>query len=354
MPALVAGGKAHAQFAPSHTTEYLDTRREDELRHRTLARMLMTLGMDPTDNAPVVTGTSTTFNMPVRPFEPQPRKPRKFAPDNYDAHRYTPSPRRLPAVVQVNREIGIAAAGIWSNYKEKPLHDPAGTGYDRETGWTTGFQVDASTMFDLYEVGNIFIALHFAYGDGSTGYHGSASSPTEPGLISPYNTSSQRMTTDSRLELGKGIMVSDRFLITPALQGGYRTWNRHIDGSDEVSSLSEDYGTFLAGIVVRLDYALTRDFVLRGRLGWAELVGTRMDARDVNGTFHLRNRPEWDAALDFDYRVSGGLHLTGGVQYTYFSFGRSQAVAQYGGYSLYEPSSWTNGVTMHAGVAYGF
>nr|WP_242012079.1 hypothetical protein [Acetobacter oeni] len=355
---MTVGSKAHAQFAPAHTSNYLDTRRDSELRHQTLARMLMTIGMNPEDNAPVVTDTSPVLNMPVRPFEPRPRRPRVHGDDSnaYGLHRSAnpyQSGRRLPAVVQVNREIGLSVTGNWSNYKEKAPYEGADTGYDRETGWTPGLQFDASSMFDLYEVEHIFLALHFNYGDSDVAYHGSAYMPGIAG-VSPYNTSSHRMTTDSRIEIGKGFMVTDRFLLTPAIQAGYRTWNRDIKGFDGVSSSSEDYGSFLAGIVVHLDYAISNAFVLRGRLGWAELVGNHMDADGIDGTFHLRSRPEWDAALDFDYRISSSLHWIGGVQYTYFSFGRSQVLSQHDGLSYIEPSSWTNGVTMHTGLAYGF
>lgn len=162
------------------------------------------------------------------------------------------------------------------------------------------------------------------------------------------------MTTDSRIEVGKGFMVDNRFMITPTIVGGYWSWNRDIQSAGGVPKSSEAYGGFLAGIQVRLDYAITDALVLRGRLAWTERLASRMDAAGTMGTFHLRPRPEWTAALDFDYRIARSLHLIGGAQYTYYSFGRSQPVDQRNGFYALEPSSWTNGVTLHSGIAYGF
>ncbi|NHO54161.1 hypothetical protein GOB87_09370 [Acetobacter estunensis] len=359
LSALTANGRAHAQFAPTHTGTYLDSRRNAEIRHRTLARMLMTLGMDPDEVATSSTDTSNDVlpQMPVRRFEEDdslsrvPRRRKNHAPDEWRPTPYHSKARGELAVVQVNREIGLSATGSWTNYKEKPLWEGPETGYDRETGWAPGFQFDASTMFDLYEVQHILLAGHVAFSDGNVGYHGSASNGWQ---TLPYRNSSNRETIDARIELGKGLMVTDRFMITPAIMGGYWSWGRNVKGSQGVSSSSEDYAGFVAGIVVHLDYAVTDAFVVRGRLCWDERLGSHMDAAGVKGTFRLRPRPEWIAALDFDYRLSRSLHFISGVQYSYYSFGRSQSVAQHGGYSLYEPSSWTNGMTLHAGIAYAF
>ncbi|WP_338421330.1 hypothetical protein [Acetobacter conturbans] len=360
MTALTASQKAHAQFAPAHSDTYLDSRRDSELHHQTLARMLMTIGMNPDEAPPLDTVTPSAYQMPTRPFareETPPRKPHRPLPNlpHYNPAGSYEAPRRIPAVVQVNREIGLSMTGAWSNYKEKPLWAGPSTGYDRETGWVPGFQFDASDMFDMYEIDHVFLALHFALGDGNVGYNGSIWNLA--GGIAPYKTSSHRLTTDSRIEIGKGFMVNNSFMITPTIVGGYWSWNRDIKGGEGVASSSEAYGGFLAGIMVHLDYAITDAFVLRGQLGWTELLGSRMDAAGTNGTFHLRPRPEWSAALDFDYRISHSIHLIAGVRYAYYSFGRSQSQLQHDGpfpYSLYEPSSWTNGVTMHTGLAYAF
>ncbi|MFT8718926.1 hypothetical protein [Acetobacter sp.] len=356
--AMTVGQKAHAQFAPEHSDSYLDSRRDSELRHQTLARMLMTIGMNGDESVPTETVTPSSYQMPTRPFpqEHPPRKQHHFMPDiPMDRGSYSPS-RRIPAVVQVNREIGLSVTGGLTNYKEKMPLQWGPTGYDRETGWVPGFQFDVADMFDLYEIDHVFLAAHFALGDGTVGYNGSTWNRL--GEIAPYKTSSHRFTTDSSIEIGKGLPVTDRFMITPTIVGGYWSWNRDIEGRDGVRSSSEAYGGFKAGITVRLDYAVSDAFVLRGRLGWTELLGSRMDAAGTNGTFHLRPRPEWTAALDFDYRISHSIHFIAGVQYVYYSFGRSQPIFQMGGANaglfIMEPSSWTSGVTMHSGLAYAF
>lgn len=359
MAALSSTRQAHAQFAPEHSASYLDSRRDSELRHQTLSRMLMTMNMDPGDEGVVDTSPLTQYRMPTHRFEPEeglqhpPRQ--RSAPDeqqSYHSGNFFGVASHIPAVVQVNREIGLSVTGAWSNYKEKFPWQGASTGYDRETGWVPGFQLDVADMFDTYEIDHVFVAAHFALGDGDVSYKGSAYNRL--GDVWPLNSTSHRMTTDSRIEIGKGLMVNDRFMITPTIVGGYWSWNRDIQSSGGVPKSSEAYGGFLAGIQVRLDYAITDAFVLRGRLAWTELLGSRMDAANARGTFHLRPRPEWTAALDFDYRIARSLHVIGGVQYTYYSFGRSQLIDQHNGFYAFEPSSWTNGVTLHSGVAYGF
>ncbi|GBQ88315.1 hypothetical protein AA23498_0348 [Acetobacter nitrogenifigens DSM 23921 = NBRC 105050] len=329
---------AFAQFAPSHTTQFLDERREDELRHRDMARMLMTMGENPGYVRPLV---DVAVGPDITPYRPMPVHRRAYG-------------SWIPAVVQVNREIGLSMTGAWNNYKEKGLYQGPFTGYNRENGWVPGFQADAAAMFDTYEVEHIFLALHFAFGDGSVKYRGSAQS-FATGAISPFNSTSGSLTTDTRLEIGKGIMVTDRFMITPAMQGGYWSWRRAVGGSDMVSGSTETYGGFLAGITVRLDYALTDAFVVRGRLGWAELVGTRMNAVGQDGTFRLRPRPEWEASLGFDYRLMAALHWTIEAEYRYRSFGRSQNLLyRHALCCIYEPSSWSNGVQLRTGLAYAF
>lgn len=353
LTALTVSQSARAQFAPDHSAQYLDSRRNDELRHQTLARMLMTIGVDPQGEAPVVQD-DTPLPMPVHPFHSMRSQTRSSRPGN-DPYALPPraqsrfQPRTaVPAVIQVNREIALSATGSWSNYKEKMNYDPQGTPYDRENGWNKGFQVDASTLFDLYEVKNIFVAIHFSWGEGNVNYRGSIDIPYLPGFIFPYNTRSHNMTTDTRAEIGKSFLLTDQLLFTPTIQAGYHTWNREIDGDKEA------YRNFLVGFMLHLDYAVTRDLVLRGRLGWDELVGNYMDADGTNGTFHLRPRPEWIAGLDVDYRVTPSVHVIAGAQYDYLSFGGSSWLPQHGGLYAMEPSSWRNGVTMRLGAAYGF
>ncbi|NHN86580.1 hypothetical protein GOB93_18390 [Acetobacter musti] len=356
--ALTVGTRAHAQFAPSHTTEYLDSRRESELRHQTLARMLMTIGMNPADNAPVVTDTSSTFSTPVRPFEPRPRKPRVRGDDSnaYGLHQSAApylAERPAPAVVQVNREIAFSMTGGWSDLRAHLPDNQYISAHGHETAWVPGFQLDASTMFDLEEVSNILLAVHFSLGDGDTRLRGK--------YYLPYfddgdrgKTTGNRLTTDTRGEIGKGLMVSNLFMITPSVQAGYRTWNRDVVLSDDIVSVAGSSGNALAGILIHLDYAATDSFVIRGRLGWAEIIGARLHSHALYGNLRESTRSEWDAALDFDYRISSALHFVAGVQYRYDAFGRLTYSRHSHDDIRLQADNRTHYVTLHTGLAYAF
>ncbi|MBV1835718.1 hypothetical protein [Acetobacter estunensis] len=133
-------------------------------------------------------------------------------------------------------------------------------------------------------------------------------------------------------------------MVTPAIQGGYHTWTRE---------KFEAYHQFMVGVKLHLDYAVTDDLVLRGRLGWAELLGSEMQA--PYATFHQADRPLWEGGLDLDYRLTRQIHLIGGALYTHSSLGRSRFSPRDGGRnSMYIASSWTNGLTLHLGAVYAF
>lgn len=270
------------------------------------------------------------------------------------------------AVIRVNREVGLGVSGNLSNYKEKPQFNRLYglQPHDRELGWIPGMDADASTLFRLGGVRRFYASLHFGLGDGDVGYNGGYTRrqfsavgtplPSAPPryVEVPDKVSSQRLTTQTRGEFGRGFLIGRRFLITPVAQGGYMTWNRSISGPH---GYSEAYTSWFAGAAVHLDYALTGRLVLRGRAGWAELVGGRMSATNASRDFHLGSRAGWDGGLALDYRLTRSIHLTTGADYTYYSFGRTRDVsARNGEGSLYEPASWTSGVRMHLGAAWAF
>ena len=276
-------------------------------------------------------------------------------------------------VIAVNREIGLSMTGTFRNSTSSLSLSQAETGsYSQHTytekfassgryrtiGWTPGFQADASVMFNAFGIDNLYGALHFSLEDGQRNYKSPAlvssiaaipfpivpvSSPAihTPSRYSPSGNDSSS-GTDNRGEIGKGfLLLSNSFLLTPFIQGGYVTNSR--DGD-----LGYGSGRYFAGAGLKADYALTSRLVLRGRFGWAEVLSSG-----------LAPRPLWEGGLGVDYRMTRRLHLTAGGNYSYFSYGHdrfSQSGREPG--FTYSYSGVSNGlsneVKLHAGLAWQF
>lgn len=266
-------------------------------------------------------------------------------------------------VIAVNREIGLSMTGTFRNsVTGHSSHgtDSGGSGryaYTeqyaeasryRTIGWTPGFQADASVMFDAFGIDNLYGALHFSLEDGQRNYKSqfrSYSSIRAPyGFSAGGNDSSNG--TDNRGEIGKGfLLLSDTFLLTPFIQGGYIT-----SGSD--GDFGYGYGRYFAGAGLKTDYALTSRLVLRGRFGWAEVLNAGL-------SYNHQPRPLWEGGLGLDYRMTRRLHLTAGGDYSYISYGRDRnSRSGMGWESTYSSSDvssgLSNGLKLHAGLAWQF
>ncbi|MBS1103366.1 hypothetical protein JK202_10100 [Gluconobacter sp. Dm-62] len=264
-------------------------------------------------------------------------------------------------VIAVNREIGLSMTGTFRNsvsgYNARATEN-GGSGFItqsasasryRTIGWTPGFQADASVMFNAFGIENLYGALHFSLEDGQRNYkshYRSYSSNSAPfGFSAGGNDSSNG--TDNRGEIGKGfLLLSDTFLLTPFIQGGYVT-----SGSD--GDFGYGSGRYFAGAGLKADYALTSRLVLRGRFGWAEVLNSGI-------SYNNQPRPLWEGGLGMDYRMTRRLHLTAGGDYSYISYGRdrngevfsNQVVSAYS-YSG-TSSALSNGLKLHAGLAWQF
>ncbi|WP_215746420.1 MULTISPECIES: hypothetical protein [Gluconobacter] len=266
-------------------------------------------------------------------------------------------------VIAVNREIGLSMTGTFRNsvsgYNTRMTEqgtsgrsgfteESASSSRYRTIGWTPGFQVDASVMFNAFGMENLYGALHFSLEDGQRNYKSRYRAYSN--LSAPYGFSAggndSSNGTDNRGEIGKGfLLLSNSFLLTPFIQGGYTT-----SGSD--GDFGYGYGLYFAGAGLKADYALTSRLVLRGRFGWAEVLNSGI-------SYNKQPRPLWEGGLGVDYRMTRRLHLTAGGDYSYISYGRNRNAETSMGlehsYSYSDVSSGlTNGLKLHAGLAWQF
>lgn len=262
-------------------------------------------------------------------------------------------------VIAIHREVGLAAEGQFTNYKENFSVETAKGLHDRETGGTPGFEFKAEDMLDIGPIRHVYASVVFRYNNGTTRYNGAYQRSHDP-LI----TTDGLETKDIRAELGKGFLIGDRLLITPVVQFDYHDWNRTL------SDYSEDYRQLAVGAAVHGDFALTRRLVLSARLGWAETLDPKMTATGQSVTidrqsymldplhFPLGDRPVWQAGSSLDYRMTRHVHLYGGVDFQRFGYaqGKTRATIQgHSGHGTYtEPDSWTQTIVLTTGLAWSF
>lgn len=278
----------------------------------------------------------------------------------------------LPAVVAVNREIGLSVTGNFSeltrsighNYSERPagLTPVNFFGYDafrsdrtHSNGWVPGFRADAQYMFDTSVLKHLYVATSFNLGDGDVYYGSRTRVNIAPVNGTPftnrgrYDGQENRSTINVTGEIGKGfLLLHDRLLVMPTAQGGYVA-----GGYESFTS----YGKGFVGMALHVDYAITDRLVIRGRGGWAQILDSHGYFTDYNANLRHASRPEWSGDIGLDYRVTQRIHITGGVRYTYFNYGRAKGSVVYTSHPVSEiitgrACSWRNSVQLRLGVAY--
>ena len=249
-------------------------------------------------------------------------------------------------VVNVNREIGIAATAMIQNYTE---HDGAGNTLDTQSGTLPGLEGKITTMVDALGISNLYAGVRYGYSGGSFGYNGATIGGT------PLHSNSNDSINNVSVELGKGFLFSPNLMLIPFIQGGYHDWQSDLQGP---GGYNEDHSNGFLGFGVRGDYALNTRLVLTGRLGWAETVGGSANASGgalaAEGygpmNFALGDTPLLQAGIGADYLLANRIHLYGGLDYTHFGYGASGV----NGAGFYEPSSTTSDLTIRIGFAFGF
>lgn len=271
-----------------------------------------------------------------------------------------------PAVVAVNREIGLSVTGnfedltrnIGHNYNVRPTwfsddnYQSQRSDRIHQTGWTPGFRADAQYMFDTSIMKHLYAAATFTLDDGQTEDSRKTYWHVQPASGSAFNDHARYQAGQNRSginvtgEIGKGFLIlNDRLLIMPTIQGGYRA-----GGANTFTAYGEGY----IGLALHIDYAITNRLVIRGRAGWAQFLDTHTYFGSNNPYAH-DSRPEWSGDIALDYRMTDRVHLTGGVRYTYLNYGRARQTTYNPFWNETDSANginWRNGVQLRLGVAY--
>lgn len=245
----------------------------------------------------------------------------------------------VDTILKANNEVGASVTGSLFNYQEDIVGIPA----DTESGWTPGFGLNGSYMGKLFGIHNVYAETHFGYASGNVDYMGSLSN----GSVYDGNDNSTLYRVMGRL--GKGVVLSNVSMLTPYITGGFQHWNRDLTGP---YGYTEDYSAGLIGAGAKYQYALTSRWVVGGNANVLAVIGGKMTPSLFNGALgsaQFATSGEENVGVSTDYRISGPLHLFGGVHFTHFNY--TGGPLKYG---YVEPSSQTNQFNINAGVAYSF
>lgn len=243
------------------------------------------------------------------------------------------SAQDLP-VVNVNNEIGLAADMMLQNNFDKEL--PGNTS-PIASGWLPGLEAKASVMQDVLGISNVYAAVRYTFNDGAASL----------GPFPPYGGTVNQISNELNIEVGKGFLLTNDFMLIPFIQGGYDSLQTSENfGGQYTNGTTNGY----IGVGLRADYALTPRLVLTGRLGWAETVDGNISIGPTNVNRSLGDMPAWQAGAGFDYLMTGHWHLYGGVDYTDFALaGGEPAMPPIGA-----ATSKFSDLNFHLGIAWSF
>ena len=248
-------------------------------------------------------------------------------------------------IVAANNEIGLAATGTLMNYQEHfattgVLSAPMD---DTESGWLPGFSVNLSGMNNnLTE--NLYLSLNYNYSSAGIAYKGSYI-----GSYVPLYSTDQATTQNFLGKLGKGFSISNNMMLTPYVTGGFQLWNRQLPGTHE------RYHSELVGAGLMYQYAPTARLVLGADMRVLALVGGGIKTSQWSSGFGTSG--EETVGIHADYKISGGWHAYGGLNFTHFTYIGTGIVTFYQGATKYigkEPPSSTNLLGMSVGLAYSY
>ncbi len=250
-------------------------------------------------------------------------------------------------ILSANNETGLAATGTLMNYQER-LPSPA----DIESGGMPGFAAKYSLMGDYFSsLPNLYFAVNYQFNSGNIAYHGALQNGT------PLESSDSATTNRVLARLGMGLPLSQSWMFTPYMAGGYQNWYRNLQGPH---GYTETYSAGLVGVGLMLQYAPTQQLVLSANAqGLAVIDGGMTPSgnpfQDRLGRASFGSSGQERVILDADYRLNSSWHIYGGLNFTHFNYtggALNSPLAQFLDYT--EPPSSTNLFGMQLGVAYGF
>lgn len=249
-------------------------------------------------------------------------------------------------IIHTNREIGISFEPSQIAYRE---FNTDGTVQDSEHGWISGVEVKASLLRDTRKISNLLSDASYDFNEGSSKHW---SEPQTGTGILQYSAPFE--SNDVLFGIGKGCIANSKFFLAPEIEAEYREWLRKL--AKAKYAVQENYTFWAPGVAVNAGYSPFRLWVMKARLGYQyEVAPTNATiGNPVNQTpnwiYSLGHRPVWQADLGLDWDANGSMHVTAGIDYSHFGFGRSPVKPD----NTVEPNSVTDLAKVNAGLAWSF
>ncbi|NLH82482.1 MAG: hypothetical protein GX458_16790 [Phyllobacteriaceae bacterium] len=227
--------------------------------------------------------------------------------------------------------------------------DSSGGRLDSERGWLPGVEVSGSLMQN-WVVDNFYLYGQFKWVNSPTTYTGSYIGGTYGDIMQHDGAT----VVGADFRIGEGFAAWDRAMVTPYAGLGFRNWTRTVNGT---GGLREDYRHGYAGAGLMVQYAPADHLVVgvNGLIGGtfaAEMETSLLTGGAVIpvGKYKLGSRAIYMAGANIDYAFANNVHVSTGVDYVGYGYGRSPQDA----YGIYEPDSTTHDVTIKVGLGYSF
>ena len=217
---------------------------------------------------------------------------------------------------------------------------------DTETGPVGGYALSVTNMKDMW-LGNDYFEFTYDYSTGHTKYTGSYQGGTYGSVV----TTSRATLTNYTARYGRGVILHEKFMLTPYLELAGHEWYRGVN-------YGEIYSHYHLGIGVLAQYSPVNRLVLSAYAMLGNTFGSYITVISGPGLTgfegSLGNSSLSRTGLSADFAFAKNLHGNAGIEFMSFNYGISGIYDVGGGYVAWEPDSKTNYSTVKLGLGYAF
>jgi hypothetical protein len=314
------------------------------------------MGSRPASEQYATDNTSTEIPMSARPASAQYNaNPTNETPMSARPLKSEPYVKDMPeppatGIDRVNNSVYLAAQMTWFDYTE---YGDTNEWLDDQSGYLWGGRLGVTkTINQIYLNAQVYIT------GGDTDYYGNITDGNE--IIGQGDSNGTNSLSVINIKGGYTFDFTNRISLTPFVELGYRFWHRVINDTtfqgQPVNGITEDYTTFYASGGLLFQMEVINDLVLglEGSIGGLIAPTMTIKSGQFNGeSFDQGSSAIYEVGLNGNYFFTENFSIMGGVEFTYFEFGKSNTVRTQN-HIVWEPRSETYQVDVFVGAAYSF
>ncbi|MFT6836031.1 MAG: hypothetical protein ACJA0H_002075 [Francisellaceae bacterium] len=254
----------------------------------------------------------------------------------------------LDGISKVNNSVYLSGQMTGFGYTE---YDGNDNWFNQQTGFLWGARTGVT-----YTIDNIYLNAEIYSVGGDTQYKGGI---TDGFRTEPFSSHGENSFTVGSVKAGYTFYLQDEIALTPYFEFGARYWDRKIDGGSSATfnagSVQETYQTMFADIGLLFQYEIIKGLVINllGSVGSTINPTMKIESgfgAGVDGTeFDQGTSAIYEIDLSANYFITESFSILGGLEFTYFEFGKSNTVN-----GFLEPKSTTKQGNLYVGLAYSF